>query len=210
MTWRHTEHLTIIGDTGSGKTYLENRILKLRSYVIFLRTKSEKAGDDPMDRSWKRARRVEEISTLHGHWLLEPEYERQSIEGHRLFARARAEGNWTLAIDEVLGAIDAGLERDIRWGLTQGRSQGITMVCGVQRPTTGTPIMRYVLSQSTHACVFAIEGRDANDIVAKSLSPQVSATIPKLDWQRHQFVYYHRRERSVSIETANTITRRLA
>jgi hypothetical protein len=205
--WNRTEHVSIIGDTGSGKTYLENLLLKKRGYVVFLRTKAEDPHDDPMDSTWRRVSSVKEISTLYPYWLLDPPYEYQGREGQRLFDKARVEHNWTLAIDELLGAVDVGLEKRIRWGLTQGRSSGITMVVGTQRPTTGTPIMRYVFSQSTHAFIFSIDGRDAEQIVYKSFSPRLAEAIPKLDFKRHQFVYYHRRERRVIIASANDIER---
>lgn len=205
--WKRTEHVAIIGDTGSGKTYLENRLLKLRGYVIFFRTKAEDPHDDPMDSEWRHVRTVKDISTLHHYWLLEPAYEDQHRQGMLLFARARREGNWTIAIDELLGAIDAGLERQIRWGLTQGRSGGITMVVGTQRPTTGTPIMRYVFSQSTHAFIFSVDGRDAEDVIYKSFTPRLKEAMPRLDWKRHQFAYWHRRERRMLISDASQIER---
>lgn len=209
MTWRHTEHLCIIGDTGSGKTYLTNRLLKLRSYVIFFRTKAEQ--QDPMDRTWRRVSDVREISTLHGHWLLDPGDDAglQAHQGRLMFERARREGNWTLCIDELLDAVDLDLQREVRWGMTRGRGRGITMVCGIQRPTTQTGLMPFVLSQSSHACVFAIDGRDAENIVYKSLTPQLKPVLPALDWERHQFAYYNKRQRTVTVQTANTITREL-
>ena len=202
--WNHKEHVSIVGDTGSGKTYLENRLLRLRDYVVFLRTKAEDPRDDPMDGAWRRVRRAEEINNRYGYWLLEPAYEERAREGARLFARARLEKNWTIAIDELLGATRMGLQPQIEWGLTEGRSQGVTMVCGMQRPAQ---VSRFALSQSTHVFVFSVEGRDADEILAHSVTPRLKRVLPLLDYEHHQFAYYHRRQRRLLISTANAVER---
>lgn len=203
--WRRTEHVCIVGETGSGKTYLENRLLKLRSYVIFLRTKAEDPANDPMDATWRHVRRASEISTRYGYWLLEPEYEAQHREGMLLFERVRRERNWTVAIDELLGAARARLSEAVIWGYTQGRSGGITMVGGVQRPTTGNNLIPYVLSQSQHSFVFQIDGRDAENIVYKSISPRLKEAVPRLDYRRHQFAYYNKPVKRLIISDASHI-----
>lgn len=205
--WNYTEHVCIVGETGSGKTYLENTLLKLRTYVVFFRTKAERAGADPMDPTWRRCRTVAEISNRYGYWLLEPRYEEQQREGLRLFAKARREGNWTIAIDELLGAAHANLSQAVIWGYTQGRSGGITMVGGVQRPTTGNNLVPYVLSQSQHSFVFQIDGRDAENIIYKSITPRFKEALPRLEWRKHQFAYYNKPERRLLISDAQHIGR---
>lgn len=204
--WKQGEHVAIVGSTGSGKTYLENRLLKYRGYVIFFRTKAEPRRADPMDGEWTRVRTVDAITTRRRYWLLEPTYERQSEQGHRLFERARAEGGWTLAIDELYGATlpHVNLEKPVTWGLTQGRSMGITMVCGMQRPSRVT---RFALTEATHSFVFAVEGRDATDILAKSVSPALKDALPSLDWRKHQFLYYARKDRRLVIADASKLER---
>src|ERR1035437_998741 len=39
--WKQGEHVIVIGDTGTGKTYLESKILPIRQHVILLRTKPD-------------------------------------------------------------------------------------------------------------------------------------------------------------------------
>jgi hypothetical protein len=205
--WKQGEHVAIIGTTGSGKTYLENRLLKLRGHVIFFRTKAEDPRDDPMDSGWRRAKTVKEISaSQHRYWLLDPPYERQHVEGLALFRKARSEGAWTVAIDELYGATlpQVGLEQPITWGLTQGRSGKITMVCGMQRPARVT---RFALTEATHVFCFSVEGRDATEILAQSVSPRFKEILPKLDWHKHQFAYYGRKDRRILIADASQIER---
>lgn len=203
--WAQGEHVCIVGTTGSGKTYLENRLLKLRKWVIFFRTKAE-GRDDPLDGDWRRARSTTEISTLHNYWLLEPAYERQHAEGVLLLRKARQEGSWTIAIDELYGATlpHVNLEQQINWGLTQGRSAGITMVCGMQRPSRVT---RFALSEATHSFIFSTDGRDATEILAQSITPRLKTCLPRLDWNKHQFAYYNRKTRKLLISDASQLER---
>ena len=60
MTWEQGQHVAIVGDTGSGKTYLEALLLRMRSYNIVLRTKD----DDIRWPGFKRVRRVDQIEIL--------------------------------------------------------------------------------------------------------------------------------------------------
>ena len=202
--WKQREHVCIIGQTGSGKTYLENRLLKLRDHVIFFRTKAEDPADDPMDRDWRRVRTVKEIHPRYPYWLLDPAYEEQHKQGMLLIHKARMERNWTIAIDELFAATDhhVNLEEPINWALTQGRSGGITLVCGMQRPAR---ISRFALSEATHVFCFPIEGRDAQDILYKSVTPRFKEALPRLDWRRHQFAYYDRHDRRLLISEAGAV-----
>lgn len=204
--WKRTEHVAIVGETGSGKTYLENRLLKLRGHVIFLRTKAEDPSNDPMDGDWKRASTVKQIHERYPWWLLEPDYEKQHREGVLLFHKARTERNWTVAIDELYGATQrhVSLEEPINWALTQGRSGGITVVTGMQRPVAVT---RFALSQAAHTFVFAVDGRDATDTLYKAVTPKLRDALPLLDWRKYQFAYYNRHERRLLISDASQIER---
>jgi hypothetical protein len=206
VVWRRTEHCAIIGETGSGKTYLENLLLKRRGYVIFFRTKAEDPRNDPMDGDWKRARTVKEIHERHPWWLLEPAYEDQHRQGVLMVHKARTERNWTIAIDELYGCTlpHVDLEDEINWALTQGRSGGITMVCGMQRPVGVT---RFALSQSAHTFCFTIEGRDAEDTLYKAVTPRLKEALPRLDWRKHTFAYYNRHDRRLLISEASQIGR---
>lgn len=205
--WEQGEHVAIIGDTGSGKTYLENKLLKLRSWVVFLRTKAEDPASDPMDRTWRRVSATRDITTQRHYWLLDPPQAQQRIEGLRLFGKVRRERNWTVAIDELYGASlkppdGPGLQTPITWALTQGRSSHLTVVCGMQRPVGVT---RFALSQCSHAFIFALEGRDLLETISQAFTPRFRQAIPALNWERHEFAYYNRRTRRMLIADASQI-----
>lgn len=201
--WKIGEHVAIIGDTGTGKSVLTARgLLPLREYVVVFLTKS-----DPRDtRLWKSAgykfiREAKEIDNArYSRFVLQPAYSKQAIEGWRLFERVYRQGRWTVVIDEFLLAERLGLREQIERLHTQGRSDGITVVVGQQRPVVTS---RFALSQSTHVISFRVDGRDAKTIadatttrVLPFLDEKYSTPeIPALDG--HDFVYIHRGKRYV-------------
>jgi len=61
-------------------------------------------------------------------------------------------GNWTIAAEELLAlSTMLGLERDLVTLWTQGRSSGVTVIGGTQRPMN---IPLYAYSQATHLFMF--------------------------------------------------------
>ena len=185
--WKQGQHVAIIGSNGSGKTYLESRILPLRAFVVFFRTKS----DDIVFKGFKRVRKVTDIELLprerSKYYLLEPAYRRQSYEGYALVEKVWREHGWCLAFDELFYATQKlGLEREIDRLLTQGRSLGISVVVGMQRPSR---ISRFALSECIHAFIFRCEGRDIVT-VSEAFTPRLKEVIPTL--KRYQFAYFNR------------------
>ena len=56
--------------------------------------------------------------------------------------------------------------------LTQGRSKGISVVTGMQRPAR---ISRFALSESTHTIAFFLEGRDRKLILIEDAAQALGA-----------------------------------
>lgn len=195
--WEPGEHVAAIGDTGTGKTYLlAKSLLRLRHYVVVFKTKP-----DPDDKTkWSGFRRIGTAAGMedarYTRFLLTPKYERQAIEGYRLLERVWKQGSWTVVIDEGWYAEQIGLRPYIERLLTQGRSKGISVVYGQQRPVTTS---RFVISQCTHLFCFRVEGRDAKT-VAESTTPRILPIIDALSG--HDFAYYHRPTRTVSTGNA--------
>ncbi|MGH7955069.1 MAG: hypothetical protein ACREOZ_03830, partial [Gloeomargaritales cyanobacterium] len=75
--------------------------------------------------------------------------------------------------------------------LTQGRSNGITAVCGMQRPVGVT---RYAMSQATHVLSFGAERRDAK-IIGEICGDKMEQSVNQL--HRYEFAWYYRPERTV-------------
>lgn len=195
--WKQGEHVVIVGDTGSGKTYLESKLLDLRDYVIVARTK-------PDDIKFTGYRRIDDIKKvnlrLHTKYLLVPKYELQGMNIAHAMTQVFKEGGWTFAIDETYYATAMlKLERPINKLFTQGRSKHLSIVAGMQRPAW---ISRFTLSQSTHAFIFRCEGRDLMTL-SQAMSPRLSAAVEGLTG--YDFAYYNRATREVSIGNANRL-----
>ncbi len=102
--WKQGEHVIVIGDTGSGKTYLESKILPLRKHVMVLRTK-------PDDIKFSGFRKVDLVRKIGGgfddagerltRFLLDPDYDLQARELTGAIDKAWREGGWTIVVDET-------------------------------------------------------------------------------------------------------------
>lgn len=202
--WKIGDHVTVIGDTGSGKTYLmANALLRMREFVVVFVTKK----DERDTALWRRAgyhfiRRAKDIdNSRFSRFVLQPAYSQQAREGWRLFERVYHQGRWTIVVDEFLLAERIGLKEQIERLLTQGRSDQITVVVGQQRPVMTS---RFAISQSTHVISFRIDGDDAKNLGEKTTSrilPFISENYNRSATRNpdrvavlgdHEFVYYHR------------------
>lgn len=199
QTWKVGQHIAAVGDTGTGKTYLVSKLVELRQYVIVLRTKP----DDIRFDGFRKSRRANAMDDLYEtRILLTPEHSHQMREGYEMLQRVWEQGGWTVVIDELWY-----VEKLLKLGpmverlLTQGRSKGISVVVGMQRPAQ---ISRFAISQCTHLFTFRVEGRDLQTI-KESTTPRIVEPIAAL--RGHKFVYYHRGERLVAIGNARTLDR---
>ena len=160
FTWRNEdddgEHVSLLGNTGGGKTHLMRQILPLHPFVTIFATKPRDRSMDaflsegyyrieewqklsPMDYPrrvlWPRVRSIDAFDAMR-------ETFRTAL--HRIYA----EGAWTVATDELLMMTsEFKLDREYRMLYTQGRSLGISMVSATQRPRN-VPLETY--SQATH------------------------------------------------------------
>lgn len=194
--WKIGEHIAVVGDTGTGKTFLISRLVKLRKYVVVFRTKPD---DIRFDR-FRKARKSDALENMHNERiLLEPLYERQQYEGWRLLEKVWQHGSWTVVIDELWYAEKLGLKERIERLLTQGRSLGISVVVGMQRPAQ---VSRFAISQCTHLFTFRTEGRDTKT-VAEATTPRIKEAIDGLSG--HDFVYFNRKTREISYGNAKRL-----
>lgn len=201
FAWLPGEHVTAIGDTGTGKTYLLAELVRMRRYVIVFKTKAD-PDDDSKWRGFHRAARAKSMDNVrHEHILLDPEYRYQTREGVEMLERVYVQGGWTVVIDELWIAERIGLKHQIERLLTQGRSKGISVVLGQQRPVTTS---RFAISQTTHLFTFRTEGRDGKT-VAEATTPRILPVIDSLTG--HDFAYYNRAKRFVGTGNARALNR---
>jgi ABC-type dipeptide/oligopeptide/nickel transport system ATPase component len=205
VKWKQGEHVIIVGDTGSGKTYLESKLLALRQHVIVLRTKPDNIIFDGFHKvpivGKIGSQRFDDAGRLITKFLLVPKYEDQQKQASLVFERVWKEGAWCIAIDETYYATQIlKLEKQINKLLTQGRSKNVSIVCGMQRPAW---VSRFALSQATHAFIFRCEGKDLKSL-AESLSPVIIRPVE--DLREHDFIYFNRATRTVVKGNANKLS----
>jgi ABC-type dipeptide/oligopeptide/nickel transport system ATPase component len=197
IKWKQGEHVVIVGDTGSGKTYLEAKLLALREHVIVVRTKP----DDIKFPGFHKVNKLSGLSSIrYNKFLFVPKYEEQQTQCAQVMDLVWREGGWCIALDETYYQTEIlRLSRIINKLFTQGRSKHITVVAGMQRPAW---ISRFTLSQATHAFIFRMEGRDLTTL-SQALSPTV--VKPVMELTGHDLVYYNRATRDVITSNANKI-----
>ena len=159
--WSQGEHMCVIGDTGSGKTTLmygldgEPGLLAFRKYAVALRSK----GDDA---KWITAKRVnlalpamKDPDLLHIE--LFPKRGSEAREFKVALETAYRQKNTALYLDELYHADKLLKLRPIIDDLlTRGRSLGLTVITGLQRPVG---VSRFAISQSKHVIAFAQAAR---------------------------------------------------
>lgn len=166
--WRQSQHVGLVGPTESGKSTLQYAILPKRKYVTFFATKPR---DTTLDAFADRAGyvRIEDWPPMKGRYskrpitaeemprrLLWPDATQMSpatMEHQReVFLRAfhdiYGSGGWCVVWDEFWMMTQIlGLEKESRIFLQQARSNDISFVMGMQRPSR---IPLEVFDQSTH------------------------------------------------------------
>ena len=173
LTWRQGEPVSLVGPTGSGKTTLVLGLLPKREYVTVLGTKPKDPTLDRLERSdgyerirtWGDRRPLSDLDRGRRQ-VLWPEYrEMVDVAKHpHVFREAIhgmfAQGSWCIVADETFWLVETlGLGPELKQVWMQGRSLGLSLVAGTQRPAW-VPLEMY--SQATH--VFFWRTSDARDL----------------------------------------------
>ena len=176
--------MAIVGDTGTGKSTLAEKLLQTREYVLVFRSKK----DEVKWTGYRRIRKAEDMSALSDSRLvLAPPLASQVREFWLALNRVYRDGGWTPYLDELFYLDDKLKLRDpIETLLTQGRSKHLTVVVGMQRPVQVT---RFAISQCRHVLSFWQEGRDAKELAAAT-RPAVGDIVASLD--EFEFVWFSR------------------
>ena len=191
--WEPGQHLSLIGDTGSGKTVLAQSILSLREYVIALRSKP----DDVQWRGYKRLRRragegIEDVNFTH--FLVEPDYGQMQKEFHDLLEKVYTKhGGWTLFLDDLpnmqkLGPpLHSRKSSQIDRMLTMGRSKGVSVVTAMQLPVDATS---YAIGEARVVIAFMLSPSHIK-VLREKTSDLMSEVV--LELREFEFAVFDRR-----------------
>lgn len=165
--WKQGDHMTLVGPTKRGKTTLAHALLPMRKWVIIFATKKK----DPLITKFRKdgyhlVRTSDEIhkDVSHRFILAPPLTSKESrpsqrVEFEKALARGFKSGGWTFYLDEARYISDTlRLADDCELLWQQGRTLGVTMVVGTQRPVR-IPLTAY--DQATHLFFFR-ENDDRN------------------------------------------------
>lgn len=114
-----------------------------------------------------------------------PAYEEQSQVLEAVLDKAYKQGGWTVFVDEGFELRRLGLVKQHEKLLTQGRSKGISVVTGVQRPSY---VSRFTFSESRHILSFHHEGRDVK-VMKDAFGENHANAVLGLDDKQHQFAW---------------------
>lgn len=209
-----SEHISIVGPTGSGKSKFQAYVLaqrvKLRgSHVMVIATKPADATLRAM--RWPIIRKWPPEYGKHERFILWPpnprnEHEARLIQ-HMTIREAlnsiwQEKANTIVAFDEI-----AYVEQELKLRMLierywrEGRSLGITILATTQRPRNVT---RYMWSEPSWIVAFRPDDEDEARRVAEIIGGRRLFTQSLLDLQRHEFILINRRDKDVYISKLGT------
>jgi hypothetical protein len=129
-------------------------------------------------------------NTRYDSFTLVPKYDEQREQFRLALERVWKHGGWTCYCDELFYLSERlRLAEPIERLLTQGRSKGISVAIGMQRPAR---VSRFAISESTHVLSFGLEGRDAKELSYATTRAMEDAVrnLPE-----HHFAWFRRPRR---------------
>lgn len=203
LDWRQGEHVTMVGTTGCGKSTLAMTILPARAYRAIVCVK-------PRDKLMRQIARTEDYHVT-AEWppkkadadriiLWPPNHGSENLHEQadtvgRALRNLYREGRWCVYLDELewlTGSKYLGLEGEVNVMWQHGRSLGLSLVTGAQRPRH-VPMLAY--DQATHLFLFQNSDRynrqrmgELGGMDSKRIE-WIMARLPK-----HVFLYVNTRD----------------
>lgn len=198
------EHLTIYGPTGSGKSFFESKVLIERhrlhgDHVVVIATKpADKTlmstgwpiiTEWPPRKGWNDKRQFECVIFWAKSGLGQEAQDRQAYQIEDLLHQLWVpDSNIIVAFDEIIYLEqELGLKTTCSTYFREGRTVGITVVAGTQRPAN---VNRFMHSEATWSAYFAPKDEDDAKRMAEVAGNReyYMRILPELDRARHEFL----------------------
>jgi hypothetical protein len=204
--WKPGQHLVISGDTGSGKTLLGRYIDQIRidrgAFLVVFVVKKTDATISEDYRGWTRWERWKRNPSPHENKILlwpdisktKSASEAQAIQ-KEVFAQAIAglwqAGKWTVDFDEGLYMCSPkfmNMQDDIGMLQALGRSEGLTLITKMQRPSN-VPLIVYGSASNAFIgrCRLAEDQKRLAELGGRESAKTLMGRISELG--RHDFLW---------------------
>ncbi len=161
--WKQGQHMLLCGPTGTGKTTVASDILDIRDWVCVLAVKKRDETLEQFKRQgyqvikkWPPEYYQQRVIYWEKPQSLSDDLRKQAVALHNALNEIYLAGGWCVYFDEagyIAGQL--GLGRDLGVLLNQGRSNYLSVVATVTRPSSVIArIPRETLNQPRHKIIF--------------------------------------------------------
>jgi hypothetical protein len=168
LKYTYGQRISVIGPQGSGKTVVEQTLLRQKDRVLVLDTKQ-----DPKD-DWKSVgvpiKKLGKLRPGRYIWAASKDFITDPDTQSQFFEKQLDNGPLVIGVDE---AYHLFLTRGLRLLATQGRGKRVSLVSCMQRPRS---IPLFLLSDANYWVVFNLQLDDDRKSVEKSVGH-------KIDWE---------------------------
>ncbi len=213
------EHVSIVGPTGSGKSWFERTILKERarlrgSHVVIIATKPADATLSgmgwPITTTWppkkgwgKRSRNTDQVIfwAKAGGLGKEGRARQEAAISGLLSDLWKPDSNIIVAFDELAYIEhELGMRTTIETYYREARALGITVVASTQRPQG---ITRFFHSEATWSVFFAPKDEDDAERMAQAAGNKLyyRRVFSELDRGKHEFLLVHNLTKEAAISS---------
>jgi len=175
--------LAVVGQRGSGKTYLLSHLAEHLRYGLFLDTKGTEGVP-----GWPVTSDLLEALRLPRAVYRVPAEEDPEKAADRLAWGAFRRGHTTLIVDEAAHVSGANrIPRGLRVAITQGRAKGVGVWAGSQRPVD---VSNFFFSESEHFFVGLLT-LESDRLKVAGFVPGLQTARDSLTWTPFSFWYYN-------------------